>query len=129
MTKTKNTVTDFKAELEAAGIKLASLCGNISTLEAGAMQSVSANTGKLVATYAVMWGAGIRPSDYITPKSKGSTATAEQWTDRYAVASRLCYSPAELAELDAPMAKDATLEQKAARKALGQAPYLWSNKL
>jgi hypothetical protein len=30
----------------------------------------------------------------------------------------LCYSPAELAELDAPMAKDATLEQKAARKAL-----------
>jgi hypothetical protein len=40
MTKTKNTVTDFKAELEAAGIKLASLCGNISTLEAGAMQSV-----------------------------------------------------------------------------------------
>jgi ATP/maltotriose-dependent transcriptional regulator MalT len=118
MTKTKNTVTDFKAELEAAGIKLASLCGNISTLEAGAMQSVSANTGKLVATYAVMWGAGIRPSDYITPKSKGSTATAEQWTDRYAVASRLCYSPAELAELDAPMVKDATLEQKAARKAL-----------
>jgi hypothetical protein len=47
MTKTKNTVTDFKAELEAAGIKLASLCGNISTLEAGAMQSVSENGKKL----------------------------------------------------------------------------------
>ena len=118
MTKTKNTVTDFKAELEAAGIKLASLCGNISTLEAGAMQSVSENGKKLAATYAVMYSSGIRPSDYITPKSKGSTATAEQWDDRYAVASRLCYSPAELAELDAPMAKDATLEQKAARKAL-----------
>jgi hypothetical protein len=118
MTKTKNTVADFKAELEAAGIKLASLCGNISTLEAGAMQSVSANGKKLAATYAVMYSFGIRPSDYITPKSKGSTATAEQWDDRYAVASRLCYSPAELAELDAPIAKDATLEQKAARKAL-----------
>ena len=118
MTKTKNTVTDFKAELEAAGIKLASLCGNISTLEAGAMQSVSANGKKLAATYAVMWGAGIRPSDYITPKSKGSTATTEQWADRYAVASMLCYTKAELAELEAPMAKDATLEQKAARKAL-----------
>ena len=117
MTKTKNTVTDFKAELEAAGIKLASLCGNISTLEAGAMKSVSENGKKLAATYAVMWGAGIRPSDYITPKSKGSTATTEQWADRYAVASMLCYTKAELAELDAPMAKDATLEQKAARKA------------
>jgi hypothetical protein len=65
-----------------------------------------------------MWGAGIRPSDYITPKSKGSTATAEQWADRYAVASMLCYTKAELAELEAPMAKDATLEQKAERKAL-----------
>jgi hypothetical protein len=118
MTKTKNTVTDFKAELEAAGIKLAPLCGHISSLEAGSMQSVKASTGVLALTYAVMWGAGIRPSDYITPKSKGSTATAEQWADRYAVASMLCYSPAELAELDAPMAKDATLEQKAARKAL-----------
>jgi ATP/maltotriose-dependent transcriptional regulator MalT len=118
MTKTKNTVTDFKAELEAAGIKLAPLCGHISSLEAGAMQSVKASTGVLALTYAVMWGAGIRPSDYITPKSKGSTATTEQWADRYAVASMLCYSPAELAELDAPMAKDATLEQKAARKAL-----------
>jgi hypothetical protein len=118
MTKTKNTVTDFKAELEAAGIKLAPLCGHISSLEAGSMQSVKASTGVLALTYAVMWGAGIRPSDYITPKSKGSTATTEQWADRYAVASMLCYSPAELAELDAPMAKDATLEQKAARKAL-----------
>jgi ATP/maltotriose-dependent transcriptional regulator MalT len=118
MTKTKNTVTDFKAELEAAGIKLAPLCGHISSLEAGSMQSVKASTGVLALTYAVMWGAGIRPSDYITPKSKGSTATTEQWADRYTVASMLCYSPAELAELDAPMAKDATLEQKAARKAL-----------
>jgi hypothetical protein len=93
MTKTKNTVTDFKAELEAAGIKLAPLCGHISSLEAGSMQSVKASTGVLALTYAVMWGAGIRPSDYITPKSKGSTATAEQWADRYAVASMLCYSP------------------------------------
>ena len=118
MTKTKNTVTDFKAELEAAGIKLAPLCGHISSLEAGSMQSVKASTGVLALTYAVMWGAGIRPSDYITPKSKGSTATTEQWADRYTVASMLCYSPAELAELDAPMAKDATLEQKAERKAL-----------
>jgi hypothetical protein len=47
MTKTKNTVTDFKAELEAAGIKLASLCGNISSLEAGAMQSVSETRANL----------------------------------------------------------------------------------
>jgi hypothetical protein len=116
--KVARTVTDFKAELEAAGVKLAPLCGHISSLEAGSMQSVSENGKTLVATYAVMWGAGIRPSDYITPKSKGSTATTEQWADRYAVASMLCYSPAELAELDAPMAKDATLEQKAARKAL-----------
>jgi hypothetical protein len=116
--KVARTVTDFKAELEAAGIKLAPLCGHISSLEAGSMQSVSENGKTLVATYSVMWGAGIRPSDYITPKSKGSTATTEQWADRYAVASMLCYSPAELAELDAPMAKDATLEQKAARKAL-----------
>jgi hypothetical protein len=68
-----------------------------------------------------MWGAGIRPSDYITPKSKGSTATTEQWADRYAVASMLCYSPAELAELDAPMAKDATLEQKAAAQGTARA--------
>jgi hypothetical protein len=112
MTKTKNTVAKFEAILEAAGVKLAPLCGNISSLEAGAMQSVSSNTGKLAATYAVMWGAGIRPSDYITPKSKGSTATTEQWADRYAVASMLCYTKAELAELEAPMAKDATLEQK-----------------
>ena len=118
MTKTKNTVTDFKAELEAAGIKLAPLCGHISSLEAGSMQSVKASTGVLALTYAVMWGAGIRPSDYITPKSKGSTATTEQWADRYAVASMLCYTKAELAELEAPMAKDATLEQKAERKAL-----------
>ena len=113
-----NTVAKFEAILEAAGVKLAPLCGHISSLEAGAMQSVSTNTGKLAATYAVMWGAGIRPSDYITPKSKGSTATTEQWADRYAVASMLCYTKAELAELDAPMVKDATLEQKAARKAL-----------
>jgi ATP/maltotriose-dependent transcriptional regulator MalT len=115
---TVHTMTKFSTDLEAAGFRLAPLCGHISSLEAGAMQSVKASTGKLALTYAVMWGAGIRPSDYITPKSKGSTATTEQWADRYTVASMLCYSPAELAELDAPMAKDATLEQKAARKAL-----------
>jgi hypothetical protein len=118
MTKTKNTVTDFKAELQTAGAKIAGADWVISTLEVGAMQSVSENGKKLAATYAVMYSFGIRPSDYITPKSKGSTATTELWADRYAVASMLCYSPAELAELDAPMAKDATLEQKAARKAL-----------
>ncbi len=115
---TVHTMTKFSTDLEAAGFRLAPLCGHISSLEAGAMQSVKASTGKLALTYAVMWGAGIRPSDYITPKSKGSTATTEQWADRYAVASMLCYTKAELAELEAPMAKDATLEQKAERKAL-----------
>jgi ATP/maltotriose-dependent transcriptional regulator MalT len=115
---TVHTMTKFSTDLEAAGFRLAPLCGNISSLEAGAMQSIKTSTSKLALTYAVMWGAGIRPSDYITPKSKGSTATAEQWADRYAVASMLCYTKAELAELDAPMAKDATLEQKAERKAL-----------
>jgi hypothetical protein len=85
-----NTVAKFEAILEAAGVKLAPLCGNISSLEAGAMQSVSTNTGKLAATYAVMWGAGIRPSDYITPKSKGSTATPSN--GRIVMRLRLCYA-------------------------------------
>jgi hypothetical protein len=116
--KVARTVTDFKAELEAAGIKLASLCGNISTLEAGAMQSVSENGKKLVATYAVMYSSGIRPSDYITQKAR--VARRQRNSGTIVMRSRLCYAtvPAELAELDAPMAKDATLEQKAARKAL-----------
>ena len=115
---TVHTMTKFSTDLEAAGVRLAPLCGHISSLEAGAMHSVKTSTSKLALTYAVMWSAGIRPSDYITPKSKGSTATTEQWADRYAVASMLCYTKAELAELEAPMAKEATLEQKAERKAL-----------
>jgi hypothetical protein len=58
MTKTKNTVTDFKAELEAAGIKLAPLCGHISSLEAGSMQSVSEN-GKKLAQHTLLCGARV----------------------------------------------------------------------
>jgi hypothetical protein len=90
MTKTKNTVTDFKAELEAAGIKLAPLCGHISSLEAGSMQSVKASTGVLALTYAVMWGAGIRPSDYIHPRAR--VARRRPSNGRIVMRLRLCYA-------------------------------------
>jgi hypothetical protein len=44
---TVHTMTKFSTDLEAAGFRLAPLCGHISSLEAGAMQSVKASTGKL----------------------------------------------------------------------------------
>jgi hypothetical protein len=90
---TVHTMTKFSTDLEAAGISLRHFVGTSRALKlARCNRSKLARVRNLHSTYAVMWGAGIRPSDYITPKSKGSTATTEQWADRYAVASRLCYS-------------------------------------
>ena len=90
----------------------------IPAFEVGAMQAAKSGTEALVSTYALMVGAGILPSDYLSFKNRESTASKEQWKARIEAASQICYTPAERAELATKALKDATQDQKDARQKL-----------
>ena len=90
----------------------------IPAFEVGAMQAAKSGTEALVSTYALMVGAGILPSDYLSFKNRESTASKEQWKARIEAASQICYSPADRAELATKALKDATQDQKDARQKL-----------
>ena len=110
------TVNDMKTMFTATG-ETYNVEG-IPAFEVGAMQSAKAGTEALVSTYALMVGSGILPSDYLSHKNRESTASKVQWAARLDAASQICYSPAERAELATKALKDATQDQKDARKKL-----------
>ena len=90
----------------------------IDAFEVGAVQSIKAGTEALVSTYALMIASDILPTDYLSFKNRESTASEAQWKARIEAASQICYSAQERAELATKALKDATQEQKDARKAL-----------
>ena len=110
------TVTDMKTMFTETGATYN--VEGIGAFEVGAMQSAKAGTEALVSTYALMVGANILPSDYLSFKNRESTASEAQWKARIEAASQICYTPAERAELETKALKDATQEQKDKRKAL-----------
>jgi len=110
------TVNDMKAMFTETGATYN--VEGIGAFEVGAMQSAKAGTEALVSTYALMVGANILPSDYLSFKNRESTASEAQWKARIEAASQICYTPAERAELETKALKDATQEQKDKRKAL-----------
>ena len=110
------TITKTKQTLETLGNKLDA--NGITTLEAGAMQTIHKTSGTMTATYQVMYSSGILPTDYISHKNKESTASAEQYAERKRVAAMICYTKAERASLAAKLPSDATDAQKASRKKL-----------
>ena len=110
------TVNDMKTMFTETGATYN--VEGIPAFEVGAMQAAKSGTEALVSTYALMVGAGILPSDYLSFKNRESTASKEQWKARIEAASQICYSPADRAELATKALKDATQEQKDKRKAL-----------
>jgi len=110
------TISKIVKDLENTGAKLG--VETISALEAGGMKAAHAAEGKLAATYAAMYAAGILPSDYLSHKNRESTASAEQYAERGAIAAMICYTAAERSQLAVKLPKDATDAEKAARKAL-----------
>ena len=65
-----------------------------------------------------MVASDILPTDYLSHKNKESTASQEQYAGRVEAAGMICYTKAERAELATKLPKDATADQKAARKVL-----------
>ena len=68
------TISKIIKDLETTGAKLG--VETISALEAGGMKAAHAAEGKLAATYAAMYAAGILPTDYLSHKNRESTASA-----------------------------------------------------
>jgi hypothetical protein len=114
-----NTVSKMTETLSNSGAKvLDTMAGDLGCFEVGAIKSVIKGEDVLTSTYALMVGSGILPSDYLTFKNKESTASQAQFDARIEAIGMVCYSPRERAELATKLSKDATSEQKAARKDL-----------
>ena len=112
-----NTMTKTIETLSNAGAKIADTVA-IGSFEIGAMQVIKRAEGQLTSTYALMVASDILPTDYLSHKNKESTASQEQYAGRVEAAGMICYTKVERAELATKLPKDATAEQKAARKVL-----------
>ena len=115
-TMTNITMTKETAKLETLGAKYKP--DGITTLEAGAMHQVYSAGNTMTLTYSIMFTSGLRASDYISHKSKDSTASKEQYIERRRVVSMLVYTAAERASLALPANKFVTQAAKDARKSL-----------
>ncbi len=113
---TKTTMKEIKANLNKLGKTYKP--DGITTLEAGAMHQVNTAGNTMTLTYQVMYSDGLRASDYLSHRSKESTANKEQYTERRRVVSMMVYTAKERASLAASLPKDATQAVKDARKQL-----------
>ncbi len=112
----ERTVSEILAKYATIGAKHA--IEGLDVTEVGAMDIIHTAQGKLDTTYTFMVSNGILPTDYLSAKNKESTASVEQYTARGEAAGMICYTKAERAELATKLPKDATADQKAARKVL-----------
>ena len=114
-----NTVSKMTETLSNSGAKvLSTMTFDLGCFEVGAIKSVIKGEDVLTSTYALMVGQGILPSDYLTFKNKESTASQEQFAARIEAIGMVCYSAKDRAELATKLPKDATPEDKNARKDL-----------
>ena len=114
-----NTVSKIEIALSNSGAKvLSTMTFDLGCFEVGAIKSVIKGEDVLTSTYALMVATGILPSDYLTFKNKESTASQEQFAARLEAIGVVCYSAKDRAELATKLPKDATPDDKNARKDL-----------